>query len=64
MREQPTEKQSKLIGALREGVAVVQMVFFKEEKNRIKNQTEPRTDWEKKIMKVQSNSMFSKRVSL
>jgi hypothetical protein len=33
MREQPTEKQSKLIGALREGVAVVQMVFFKEVKN-------------------------------
>ena len=30
MSEQTTEKKSKLIGALREGVALVQMVFFKE----------------------------------
>jgi hypothetical protein len=30
MSEQPTVEQSKLIGALREGVALVQMVFFKE----------------------------------
>ena len=30
MSEQPKVEQSKLIGALREGVALVQMVFFKE----------------------------------
>ncbi len=30
MSEQPTKNQSKLIGALREGVALVEMVFFKE----------------------------------
>ena len=30
MSEQTTEKQSRLLGVLREGVALVQMVFFKE----------------------------------
>ena len=30
MSEQPAQNQSKLIGALREGVALVEMVFFKE----------------------------------
>ena len=32
MIEQPVQNQSKLIGALREGVALVEMVFFKEVK--------------------------------
>ncbi len=32
MREQRTEKQSRLISALREGVSLVQMVFYKEVK--------------------------------
>lgn len=33
MSEQPTEKQSRLIGILREGVSIVQMVFYKEVKD-------------------------------
>lgn len=33
MSEQPTEKQSQLIGVLREGVSLVQMVFYKEVKD-------------------------------
>jgi len=33
MTEQPTEKQSRLIGVLREGVSLVQMVFYKEVKD-------------------------------
>jgi len=32
MIEQPSEKQSRLIGVLREGVSLVQMVFYKEVK--------------------------------
>jgi len=33
MSQQPIEKQSRLIGALREGVSVIQMVFYKEVKD-------------------------------
>jgi len=33
MNKQPTDKQSKLISALREGVSLVQMVFYKEVKD-------------------------------
>lgn len=37
MSEQMAEKQSRLIGALREGVGLVQMIFFKEIRSLLKN---------------------------
>ena len=39
-------------------------VFFKEEKKIINARRGVRSDWDKKIMKLQSNCKFSRRVSL
>lgn len=49
MNEQPANTQSKLIGALREGVALVEMVFFKELKAHLET-THPDKDLSSHLM--------------
>ena len=49
MSEQQTEKKSRLIGALREGVGLVQMIFFKEVRALLKK-NHPDMDDKKQLM--------------